>query len=149
MTGQASLLSRGFHTGGLQRSSTLWSHCTSFSFLNYPLNIFLRCRVMHSWICWFLFPCFLTQSLFKAFVFPAWPFVASVWVWHPLNSGQPVPEPKVSKDYLKTKWETHGYLLIWDQEWFILCLLLLFLGIYGWREKPEFVFAGMCVASGH
>lgn len=35
----------------------------------------------------------------QAFVFPAWPFMASTWVWYPWDSGQPDPEPRISEDY--------------------------------------------------
>lgn len=85
---------------------------------------------------------FRTRPL-QAFVFPAWPLMAGIWVRHPWDSGQPDPEPGVSEDYRRQQ-QIGGLqrcLLMWDRRWFIFSPSFVFPSIHGWRGKPGFVLA--------
>ena len=78
-------------------------------------------------------------------MFPAWPFIGGVRVWHLWDSGHTDPEPSMSEDSLKTtaNSSTQSCLLILGQRWFILCPSFPFPSVHRWRGKPGFAFAGV------
>lgn len=110
-TGQARILARS-----CQAVSHWWPAAEICIVWPTPLCSIFLSKIIIWTRFWGVEPCTLefVDSLFsitsctkpiQAFVFPAWPFMASIWVWHLWDSGQTDPEPRMSDNYSKVPFD--------------------------------------------